>query len=221
MALPKLYEQITWVNDTTPALNEDNLNAMSQALEDIDNRVIDVSSTVMETVPELEEMIEEVEQITQNPPYIGDNGDWYVWDTATSQYVDSGVDASITITVGTTSTLSPGSSATVTNTGTSTDPIFNFGIPQGVAGTPGTDGQDGQDGTDGVSPTVTITTITGGHRVTITDAEHPGGQSFDVMDGSGGDMQASVYDPLGTVATAGGIVAYINDVITDALTASY
>lgn len=43
----------------------------------------------------------------------------------------------------------------------------------------------------------------------------------DAGGGGSGDMQASVYDPLGTVATAGGIVAYIDDVITDALTASY
>ena len=42
-------------------------------------------------------------------------------------------------------------------------------------------------GSDGVSPTVTITSITGGHRVTITDAEHPNGQSMDVMDGAKGD----------------------------------
>jgi len=94
--------------------------------------------------------------------------------------------------------------------------------PQGPAGADGQDGQDGQDGADGVSPGVTITTIIGGHRVTITDADHPSGQSFDVMDGAGaGDMKASVYDPNGTVATAGGIVAYIDDVITAALTASY
>ena len=86
----------------------------------------------------------------------------------------------------------------------------------------GTDGQNGQDGADGFSPAVTITTITGGHRVNITDEDHPAGQNFDVMDGTGsGDMQASTYDPNGTVATAGGIVAYIEDTITDALTASY
>lgn len=42
------------------------------------------------------------------------------------------------------------------------------------------------DGTDGYSPAVTITDIEGGHRVTITDAEHPQGQSFDVLDGQGG-----------------------------------
>lgn len=37
----------------------------------------------------------------------------------------------------------------------------------------------------GVSPTVTITNITGGHRVTIYDKDHPDGQSFDVLDGGG------------------------------------
>ena len=44
----------------------------------------------------------------------------------------------------------------------------------------------GPQGDDGVSPTVTVEDITGGHRVTIYDAEHPEGQSFDVMDGEGG-----------------------------------
>ena len=39
------------------------------------------------------------------------------------------------------------------------------------------------EGEDGFSPEVTITEISGGHRVTITDEEHPDGQSFDVMDG--------------------------------------
>ena len=51
-------------------------------------------------------------------------------------------------------------------------------------GPPGQDGRDGQDGapgSDGVSPTVTVTDITGGHRITITDAT--GSHSFDVMDG--------------------------------------
>ena len=33
------------------------------------------------------------------------------------------------------------------------------------------------------SPTVSITDIEGGHRVTFTDAQHPQGQSIDVMDG--------------------------------------
>lgn len=48
----------------------------------------------------------------------------------------------------------------------------------------GKDGQDGKDGKDGVSPSVTITAITGGYRVTISDAT--GTKSFDVMDGEDG-----------------------------------
>lgn len=221
MSLTKLYERIIWANNTSPALNDTNLNKMSKALDDVDDRVISLAGTIMEDVPQIQEdlaeaaaLVDQMEELTANPPYIGANGNWYTWDTETGAYVDSGVDASITITIGTTTTLPAGSNASVTNSGTSTDPVFNFGIPQGAQGNPGTDGDDG------VSPVVTITTITGGHAVTITDAAHPGGQTFNVMDGTG-DMLSSVYDPSNTVANAGGIVAYINNEITAALTASY
>lgn len=215
MSLTKLYERIIWANNTSPALNDTNLNKMSKGLDDIDDRVISLAGTIMETVPQVEQdladaeaLVEAMQELTANPPYIGANGDWYVWDTQTNAYVDSGVDASITITVGQTTTLPAGSSATVTNSGTSTDPVFNFGIPQG------------ETGAAGESPAVTVTTITGGHAVTITDASHPSGQTFNVMDGAG-DMSKSVYDPNNTVANAGGIVAYIDNEITAALTASY
>lgn len=53
---------------------------------------------------------------------------------------------------------------------------------------------EGRDGTDGTSPTVTVTDIEGGHRVTITDEDHPQGQTFDVMDGQGGGT--GDYDEL-------------------------
>lgn len=49
-------------------------------------------------------------------------------------------------------------------------------------------------------------------------------QAFDFPSGGGsgsGDMLKSVYDSNDTVANAGGIVDYIDDVITSALTASY
>lgn len=47
----------------------------------------------------------------------------------------AGVDGkSATITIGTVTTLDAGSSATVENVGTSTDAIFNFGIPKGADG---------------------------------------------------------------------------------------
>lgn len=393
MALPKLFQRIFFHNNTTPALNEDNLNAMSKGISDIDDRVIDLAGTIMEDVPAIMEGLEiiepAIETINQSvaaataaastattkaseasgsastastkageastsastastkageaatsaqtastkageaatsatnaansataaaasasqaaawsahPPYIGANGNWYVYNTTTEAYVDSGIDASITMNVGTVTTLEAGQPATVTNSGTSTDAIFNFGIPQGIQGiqgpqgergiqgeqgiqgiqgetgatgaTPnitmtatadavssenpsvniskngtaenpsftlafsglkgtkgdtgetGQTGQTGPAGADGFSPEVTVTSIAGGHRVTITDEDHPTGQSFDVMDGSGsGDMLSNVYDSNGDVATAGGIAAYvagaINTAVTSALSASY
>ena len=39
---------------------------------------------------------------------------------------------------------------------------------------------------DGVSPEVTVTSITGGHNIKVTDRDHPAGQDFDVMDGTDG-----------------------------------
>ena len=44
----------------------------------------------------------------------------------------------------------------------------------------------GDPGADGVSPEVTITDITGGHTVKITDKDHPTGQTFNIMDGQDG-----------------------------------
>lgn len=68
----------------------------------------------------------------------------------------------------------------------------------GATGPAGADGEDGKDGEtgpqgpagkDGFSPTITVTNITGGHRVTITDAN--GTKSFDVLNGTGGSGEGS------------------------------
>lgn len=64
-----------------------------------------------------------------HPPYVGANGDWYVYDPATQQFVDTGIDASITMQIQDVTMLSYGSTPTVTNTGTSTDAVFHLGIP--------------------------------------------------------------------------------------------
>jgi hypothetical protein len=197
MSLPKLFNRIIFHNNTTPAINEDNLNAISKGLSDVDDRVISLAGDVLEKA-------QAIIECSENPPYIGDNGNWYTWDTSTDPagYTDSGIDASITVDIADVTALEPNQSPYVTNTGTDTDPIFHLYIPKGQNGTPGSDGQDG------VSPEVTITTITGGHTVKITDADHPSGQSFNVMDGTG-DMQKSTYDSANTVANAGGITAYV------------
>ena len=63
--MDKLYDRIDWVNDTTPALNEDNLNAMSKGIDDIDNRVLSLGSAVLEVIPELEDMLSNAQQLQQ------------------------------------------------------------------------------------------------------------------------------------------------------------
>lgn len=67
----------------------------------------------------------------------------------------------------------------VEKTGGVSNPNFNLTFS-------GLKGEQGASGNDGVSPEVSITPITDGHTVTITDATHPSGQSFNVMDGSDG-----------------------------------
>lgn len=64
----------------------------------------------------------------------------------------------------------------------------------------------GPKGLDGVSPEVTISNITGGHAVTITDADHPNGQTFNVMDGSG--AVHSVNSKTGNVVLDAGDISY-------------
>lgn len=59
-------------------------------------------------------------------------------------------------------------------------------------GKDGEDGKDGSNGNDGISPTVEVTTITGGHRVKITDAN--GSTVFDVMNGVDGKNGADGKD---------------------------
>ena len=56
----------------------------------------------------------------------------------------------------------------------------------GHDGAPGADGHDGAPGADGLTPTIEVTEITGGHRVTITIGEETP-EVFDVMDGAKGE----------------------------------
>lgn len=79
---------------------------------------------------------------------------------------------------------------------------------QGPTGATGPQGVKGDTGDDGVSPEVTVEEIEGGHSVTITDAAHPDGQTFNVMDGEDGASDAGevTYDPTETY-TAGTVGA--------------
>ena len=64
-------------------------------------------------------------------------------------------------------------------------------------------GADGEDGADGYSPTVTITSITGGHRITVTDAD--GDHSFDVMDGQTPTVPVQDVQVNGTSILSNGV----------------
>ena len=87
MALPKLFQRIFWHNNTTPAINEDNLNAMSKGLNDLDDRVIELANAIVEAGPQAEEFALESEawaQGTKNgvpvdptDPQYQNNSKWY------------------------------------------------------------------------------------------------------------------------------------------------
>lgn len=67
-------------------------------------------------------------------------------------------------------------------------PVKGVDYFDGQDGKDGEPGKDGATGPAGISPTISVTDITGGHRVTITDVT--GAHSFDVMNGeSGGAVQ--------------------------------
>lgn len=65
---------------------------------------------------------------------------------------------------------------------------------KGDKGDTGATGVAGAKGDDGFSPTVSVTDITGGHRVAITDAS--GSHTFDVMDGDAGSQGTMDYTDL-------------------------
>ena len=92
-------------------------------------------------------------------------------------------------------TLAAGSTASVEKTvNPETGAVtLSFGIPRGDTGDPG------------YSPTIQIATITGGHRITVTDRQ--GSASFDVMDGEQGNPGTpgdDGYSPAVTITTITG-----------------
>ena len=84
--------------------------------------------------------------------------------------------------------------------GTGTFDVMNG--QNGAAGSPGKDGTNGKDGADGVSPTITLTDIDGGTKVSVTDKN--GTQTFNVMDGAKGEQGSPGKDGAnGTDGTNG------------------
>lgn len=108
-------------------------------------------------------------------------------------------------------TLEAGSDATASYS----DGLLTLGIPRGDRGATGEKGdkgdrgetgQTGPAGADGFSPIVAVTSITGGHEVSIEDAEQT--QTFDVMDGT---TPVIPWDDILPIDTASGDIASFPD----------
>lgn len=107
---------------------------------------------------------------------------------------------SATIAVGNTSTLTPGSSATVTNSGTSSAAVFDFGIPKG---------EKGDTGATGPANSLSIGTVTSGATASATITGTPPNQTL------------SLVLPKGDPGTTANVVNAYSASTTDAYSASY
>lgn len=134
------------------------------------------------------------------PAYIGepgfneDNGFYYIstgltagdWDQA----AQGPTGAAATIAVGTTSTLPAGSSATVTNSGTSSAAVFDFEIPKGDTGS------------TGPANSLSIGTVTEGPAsATITGTAPSQTLNLVIPKGNKGDNGDAATIAVGTVST--------------------
>ena len=144
-------------------------------------------------------------------PYVGENGNWYEWDTDTASYTDTGVSAQGPAgpagPAGSTGPQGPQGEKGDTGDAGPQGPQGPKGDtgdtgpqgPQGETGPQGPQGPagaDGADGAPGISPTVEISKTGKVTTITITDATGPHTATInDGADGSGtGDMVRATYD---------------------------
>jgi len=149
----------------------------------------------------VEELLQTIIDASTNPPYIGENGNWWVWSVEQDQYVDSGIDASITVRIADVTMLEPTASPYVTNTGTNTDPIFHLFIPRGTKGdTPTITATGSVDNNVGV-PSVNVTQSGTAANPVLNFAFH----NMKGADGSGATTYRNggivVVPPMPTIVT--------------------
>lgn len=154
-------------------------------MDNLDNTIGKLSQLNTANRTNLVEAINEANAGVTNLPYIGENGNWYEWDAANAQYIDSGVPAqggqgapgadgqpgkdgaAATIAIG---TVTEGDAAGVTNSGTESAAILDFVLPRG---------RDGENGSDGVAATVQVGTVAEGDAASVTNS---GTESAAVLD---------------------------------------
>jgi hypothetical protein len=130
---------------------------------------------------------------------------------------------SSTITLGTVSTGNPGTSVSITNTGTATAPLFNFTIPRGDVGPQGLKGDTGAAGAAGAAGATGDTGATGpagpqGLKGDTGAAGAAGTSGTNGTNGTNGIDGTSATVTVGTVTTAaaGSSASVINSGTTSA-----
>jgi len=118
------------------------------------------------------------------------------------------------VSVGTTSTLSAGSPATVSNSGTTYNAVLNFGIPQGIQGATGSTGPTGPTGPTGSAATVavgTTTTLASGTPATVTNSGSSSAATFNFGIPQGIPGNAATIAVGTTTTTAPGTSATVTN----------
>jgi hypothetical protein len=126
--------------------------------------------------------------------------------------------AAATVDAGTTTTLAAGSPATVTNSGSTSAAVFDFGIPEGPQGDPGDPGAPGTAATIaagtatavpyGDPPTVTNS---GTSSAAIFDFEIPQGEQGDPgPPGPGVDVSDATKEPIGHTDKTESVISFDN-----------
>ena len=160
---------------------------LAQTIGPIAQQVNEDAQTASNAATRAEDAAEAAETWSSNAPYIGANDHWYVYDSATEQFVDTGVSAE-----------------------GQTGPQG----PQGPTGETGATGPQGPTGATGNGITSITKTSTVGlvdtYTILFTDGTSTTFTVTNGQDGQGsGDMTKAVYDAQNVVADAGGIVAYV------------
>ena len=89
----KIYNRVNWENDPSTAtpINEDNLNNMDSAIDELDDRIVELSQYTP-SIQEVEELPEQgVESI-----FYEVNGSFYVWNDTSNSYIQLANQSAIT-----------------------------------------------------------------------------------------------------------------------------
>lgn len=161
-----------------------------------DEPTLEQRTALDQAIAALNEAVEDAETAIEHYPKV-EGGTWRVWNVYAGEWVDTGIQAEGADGVGISSIAKTGTAGlvdTYTITFTNGDKAY-FTVTNGENGDPG------------VSPILIVSEITGGHRLTIVDADHPDGQSVDILNGENGDDGRGIVS-VAKIGTSGLVDTY-------------